>query len=447
MAEMKGTYMKLSMKQLGGVLTAAALTVGGLGLLGSTGCDEVAEQCGLECGESVAKGNFSITGVKGVDGFFKATVDFKDTAAKLTTSLSAELKGLQADLGIEDAELTGGVDLAAAIKAKLEANGGVKVVIKAEAPKCEVDAQASFSASAECQVEAGCDVKVDPGKAEFECKGSCEVEASAELDCGASVDVSCTAKGPSVACEGSCKGSCTVELEVAAACEGVCEGTCSGSTDAGGKCDGECKGKCKVESEVAAQCSGSCSGECTVSGPEVKCEGNATAKCEGSAEASVMCNGKCEGDFVPPSAMVECDASANCNAQAKADASLKVECTPPTLAVKVDVTGSLTAEAAANLDFQLAAIKARLPKILVSLKKGELVVNAGAELGAAAKGAVKAALEGFSGASSSKVAQFKLISCGPAAFGEAATVIAAASKDLSAEVKAAGSLSAGLIAN
>jgi len=453
--------MKLGTKQLGGILGAAVLAVGGLSLLAAPGCDdpvsEAGKACGFTCEAGLAEGNFSITGLKSVDAFFKATVDFKSTADTLAGGIDAELKGLQADFGISDAELTAGGGLSGAIKAKLTASAKATIKVKAEPAKCEVDAHASFEASASCKAEANCtvDASCDPGTAEFECKGGCEVEASAMVKCEAGATATCTTKGPSVACTAECKGTCTLSGNVTAACGGSCEGTCSGGCEGtqnggtcNGTCTGQCTGTCKVESDVGAQCNGTCSGECKVSGPMVACTAEAEAKCEGSAMASVSCKGKCEGDFEPPScmAMADCKASANCDAQAKADASLKVECTPPTLEVHIAFAAGADAAAQAQGQFYVQSLKARLPKILASLKKAELVVDAGVDLGDAAKNAFQGALDAFGGgADVSAVAKFKLITCAPDAFGEAATAIADASTDLKAQVTAAASLSTGII--
>lgn len=440
--------MKLGTKQLGGILSAAVLTVGGLSLLAAPGCEDVGEACGFNCEEGVAQGNFSITGLKSVDSFFKATVDFKTQADVLAGGIDAELKGLQADFGITDAELSGAGGLGGAIKAKFTASAKATVKVKAQPAKCEVDAHASFEASASCKAEANCtaDVNCTPGTAEFECKGGCEVEASAMVNCAAGATASCTTKGPSVACTGECTGTCTLTGSAAATCEGTCEGGCQG-TMTGGTCNGTCTGTCKVESDVAAQCNGTCSGECKVSGPEVACTAEAEAKCEGNAMASVMCKGKCEGDFEPPKCMAEakCDAAASCDAQAKADASLKVECTPPSIEVKLAFMAGADAAAQAQGQFYVQTLKARLPKILASLKKSQLVLDAGADLGATATGAFQGAIDAFKGKSDvSAVAKFKLITCAPDAFAASATVIKDASLDLSAQVKAAADLSASL---
>jgi len=446
--------MKLGTKQLGGLLGAAALTLGGAAMLTAPGCDDNPidkglEACGLNCDQDFSKGQFAVTGVSAVDAFFKATVDFNGTADTLAGNIDAELKGLQADFGIMPADLDAGGGLAGAIKAKLTASAKASIKINAQPAKCEVDAHASFEASASCKVEAGCqvDASCDPGMASFECKGGCDVEASAMVTCEAGATASCTTKGPQVACTGECTGTCTLTGSAAATCDGTCEGGCQGTMN-GGKCDGTCTGTCKVESNVGAQCNGSCSGECKVSGPMVACTAEAEAKCEGNANASVMCKGKCEGDFEPPScmAMAECKASANCDAQAKADASLKVECTPPSLDVDISFADGADAGAQAQGEFYVQALKARLPKLLASLKKSELVITAGKDLGDAAGGAFQGALDAFSGKSdASPVAKFKLLHCGPDAFKTAATDIQNATTDLQAQVTAAASLSTGLI--
>lgn len=455
--------MKLGMKQLGGIVSAAALTVAGLGLLGSSGCgDDLKDAaCGdFECEkQGFAQGNASITGVKSVDGFFQAALNFTGTADVVAGGIKAEIDGLRADL-----ELDANADIGAALKAKFETDLKASIKVEAQPARCEVDARAELSASLECQAEAKCEVEVDPGKVELACKGSCEVEASANVSCGAEVEASCTFRGPEVACTGECKGTCTVDASLDVECGGTCEGTCNGECDgectvkngdgscAGecrGTCGGKCEGTCKINSEVGASCKGTCSGECVARGPELDCTGAVEAKCEGSADAMVMCSGECKGDFEPPSATASCEARANCDAQAKANASLKVECTPPSIAVKAKLDGSLSGEAAveaqAKLDYAVAVLKLRLPRILASLEKAKLVLRAGGELTAAAEGAVDGALEAVASGDVSASAKIKLLQCAPKEFKAAAQAMKSSTADLTAQVNAAASIQTSLL--
>jgi hypothetical protein len=122
------------------------------------------------------------------------------------------------------------------------------------------------------------------------------------------------------------------------------------------------------------------------------CEASAKAECSATGEAMVMCSGRCEGSIEPPSAKAECQASA------KAEASLNVECTPPRVAAKFALKAGLDVEAQAKFEAAVKnLVELRLPRILASVKKAELVVDAGAELTASASGAVKGAVMGLSG--------------------------------------------------
>lgn len=397
--------MRLTFKQIG--FGAAAIGAA----LGISGCEAADAACDakitaqliadLEANgcPSLVDGEVAISGVPSVDTFFASVVRFGDTATSISAGLDAELQGLQADFGLTDEDVSAAGGLGAALRADIDANIEGDLSIKMEPARCEVDAQAQFSATAECQADAGCEVEADPGTVEFECKGGCTAEVSAMVDCGAEVDASCDFQGPAVECSGTCEGSCTVEAQVAAECTGACTGTCSGSCDgtcsamdgqgncAGecdGTCDGMCEGSCTFEARAGAECSGSCNGTCTATGPMLDCTGAVEAHCEGSADASVMCEGSCDGEFEPPMAMVMCEASASCNASAEANASIDVQCTPPSIELEYGLKADLDAKAQLEFEAKLNSLKARLPALSASLKKGNLVLKAGAELTSAA---------------------------------------------------------------
>ena len=444
------------------------------------GCDQVKDACDIGCSEQgIAEGNASITGVKSLDGFFAAVIRFEQKAAQVSGGIDAELEALAADFGVDANELQAsfGGDTAAAIQAQLAANFEGSVKVRAEPPRCDLDARAELSASAECQVEAGCNVDVDPGTAMLECKGSCEADVDTKIDCGANAELSCTFRGPAVACnaeckgtctasfmvaarcDGSCKGSCMVTLTGGGSCDGKCNGTCSGSTDAAGRCtgmctgecelqlsagarcDGSCKGSCATEASAGAQCNGTCSGECTLRGAEASCMGAAEAHCEAMGNASVACSGKCEGDFEPPMAMAQCDASATCNAQAKADASVEVECSEPALDIDYALKAGLDASVAARMELGVRQLQVRLPRILARLQQARLLVDASAELGAAASGAAEGAVRAFGSGELGAVAALRVAECAPAQFQAVPGLIARGTAELKASVEAAGKLS------
>jgi hypothetical protein len=363
---------------------------GGDGGAGSSG-GVLAQACGLGCpGDTVEgvklsgvlEGNASISGVQKVDSFFAAVVNFKSSADGVSAGIQAELDAIRADFGLK-----ADADLAAGLKAQFEANLTAKLDIDYEPARCAVDAQATLEASAKC------DATVSGGKAQVECKGSCEAEVTADVKCDASADLRCTLTAPDIECTGECRGSCSAKLDVAAKCEGTCNGECMGTcsafsdsagTKCAGACDGMCKGSCDVQLAAEAKCMGTCRGECTYTKPSGGCEGGIRAECRAKANASFMCTGKCTGEFEPP--MV----SAECKASAKAQASVNVECTPPRLAVNYALKASADAKFKAALS---TLVDVRLPKLLQAVGKAKLVAKAGEDLGVAATGAVKGAAD------------------------------------------------------
>ncbi len=339
---------------------------------------DLAKECGLVCSEKgIVEGNASISGIPNIDAFFGSVVNFNAKANLVSGNINAELAKIKASLELEaDAKPA---DIKAAMVAKFSLDAKAGVAIKFQPAKCAVSASATIEATAKC------DVTVDPGKAMVECKGSCEADASVTATCDASAEVKCTGTAPSLACEGECKGGC--ELEVAATCEGSCKGTCSGTCsvkDAAGACAGACDGMCEgtCEASAGATCSGKCKGECTYTPPSGKCEAGASVKCEAKASASVMCSGKCEGEITPPMASAECQASA------KADASINVECTPPSLDIAYQFDAKLTAaaqlEAQANFEAFLVSFKGSFSAIAAQIGQADVVLAAGAEVGAKA---------------------------------------------------------------
>lgn len=468
--------MKFSNLNPARLLGTAAL---GASLLASGGCDQVAEACGFECPtEGIEQGNADITGLAAIDGFFQSVINFRNVSSGVAGDIQGELDGIRLAVGVTDAELeSANGNLGAAISAKLQADFEASIEIQAQPPRCEVDARVTAEASVECQVEAGCDI--DPGNVSVECMGQCTVEASVEGGCEAEAQLKCEVSGPTVSCMGECSGACSVEGELAADCSGectgscdldasagidcagACTGTCDGEDVDGAACEGTCTGSCELDASAGIQCNGTCNGSCAVSGMAAldcqgscngtckadpggaTCEANAKASCELNAEASATCTGKCEGEFNPP--MADCSAAASCDASAKADAEFNASCSPPSVEIVVTVGADLDVEAQARLDYIVGELRLRVPRLLASLKKGEVVIMAGLELGSDAAAAIEGSLEAIAEGDINVRAAFRL-TCSEVGdqFRAVGGVIAASGEELNGSYCAGLSIGASL---
>ena len=108
----------------------APLAIMVAGAAAAQGCDgdEIAKQCGLECSAvGVAGGDFSISGVSSVDGFFAAVVRVDTVTTQVTGDIRAQLDGIAVSLGLEPGAT--GAEIKAALQAKFAANleGGLKI--------------------------------------------------------------------------------------------------------------------------------------------------------------------------------------------------------------------------------------------------------------------------------------------------------------------------------
>jgi hypothetical protein len=415
-----------------GLLSASCGDDGGPGLPSVPGpLKEAAEACGIDVdceAGGLAEGNASISGIASVDAFFQSVLNFQGKADGVSAAINAELAAIRGDFGI-----AADADLAAQLRAKIEANVDGGLTIEAEPARCAVDAQATLEAQARC------DAEFDPGSAMVKCEGSCEVEASAMVECSGSAELKCTINPPMGMCEGTCKGTCNAELTAAAACEGTCRGTCSGScsaysdsgaTQCAGKCDGMCEGSCEVELAAEAECSGECRGECTFTPPDGNCEGGIRAECEAEAGAMVDCQGRCDGNFEPPMAKAECQASA------KAEAKLNVECTPPRVVIDFELKADVDAEASAQFTAAVRNLEVRLPALLAAVKRAELVADAGAGLTADAGGAVEGAVNAArQAAGEGDLRVYFGIRCAVGALGTVRTVLGDATGRLSGSIE------------
>jgi hypothetical protein len=199
-------------------------------------------------------------------------------------------------------------------------------------------------------------------------------------------------------------------------CQGKCDGTCKGAAEGGtgtgiqadGSCDGQCEGSCEMEAGASASCEGSCEGKC-----DATCEakpGGVKAECDGSCMGTASAP-KCEGGTLE----VNCSADVDCKGSCDASASAQAECTPPSVAVTFEASGSVDVEAQAKIDVAVASLKANLPNLLLVIQaRGdafvgslETMVDVGASVDAT--GSVKAAacLLGIAGTVVEASANFK----------------------------------------
>jgi modification target Cys-rich repeat protein len=424
--------------RLAGMIFAAGMTA-----LTIPGCEDdgplgdLAEQCGLTCPvEGIAEGNFSISGVASIDAFFSSVVTFNAKANLVANNINGELAKIRARLELPATATAAQIKAAIIAKYELDATAGLKV--KYQEPRCDVSAKATIEATARC------DATVTPGSAKVQCSGSCEVEGSVMAMCSGSAMAKCVgqANGPMLECTGECSGTCelTAAAECNGTCKGSCEGTCSaevmnaeGQAECNGTCEGECQGTCEMTAK--GSCEGQCKGECEYTPPSgsVECEAGATVKCEAAAMGSVECNGKCDGEVTPPMASAECQASA------KAEAEVNVECTPPQLALEYEFRANASAEARAEFEGFLTGFVASYGRIVAELKRADVVLNAGADIGAAATGALDGAFEAAAdGSLKAKVG----VGCAVTELDNVGGVITTASNNLRGSVTAAGSLTA-----
>jgi modification target Cys-rich repeat protein len=391
------------------------------------GVEALAQQCGLACpdpGKGVISGNASISGNANIDGFFASVVHFSAAANDVTAGIQGELDAIAASVGAKAGDTA---DLKAKLTAKLAVTGGLKVSY--QPPACQVDAHATLTAQAKC------DATVDPGSASVQCQGSCTAEAGAKVDCGANATLSCTGTAPNLSCSGTCKGEC--QLDATAKCDGTCNGTCTGtcsvkdaSGNCAGSCSGTCKGSCKLD--AAASCSGTCKGECTYTPPSGQCDASASAHCDAKANAQVDCKGSCTGNVTPPSASAECQASA------KADASVSATCTPPSLNVSFQFTGTAATDATAQADFQawLEGFKGHVSAILAYKAKLDGLGVVAADLGANGQASLSAGFQTTLGSDVSVKGVIGL-GCAVAELPDAIKMVTDAGASLTASGKAA----------
>jgi hypothetical protein len=327
--------------------------------------------CG-PCGE-IGRGAVGISGDARLDGFFKALGNMRTATVTIKGDFEADIRALGATFGVE---IDGAVNaaaiaqLTAAIRAEITANVDGDLTVNYQPARCEASFDVAVEAQANCEVQAGCDVDVNPGELSVACEGTCTGGCSGEC----SGDFSCEVQAPSIECTGRCEGACNLEAggTCSGTCRGECMGTCSaqdGEGNCAGTCDGECTGTCELT--VAAECSGTCSGKCLVNQGSAECTGEVS--CRGSCDAE--CTGGCEGSFTPPSASAMCDASAECQASAKAEASASLECTPPQLDIDFNYAANVNAEARAEFSAKLTELRTRGIAIVQGAAKYGALLN------------------------------------------------------------------------
>jgi len=154
---------------------------------------------------------------------------------------------------------------------------------------------------------------------------------------------------------------------------------------------GMCQGECKLE--AGGSCSGRCEGSCEYQPASGGCEANATAKCDVSAMADAQCEGKCEGNVEPPEVKAECKAAVEAKAKAE------VTCTPPSLTIDFQFSAAIEGDANAKAEFKawLEGFKARFAAMLAVRAKADILVEAIADLGTNATGAVRGAVDAAAG--------------------------------------------------
>jgi hypothetical protein len=358
------------------VIGLAALLIPTLtAAMATTGCDKASELSDAACGPcgEVALGDVGISGNAKLDGFFSAVSDLNKAQVAINGDFEANIDSLIATFGTEvaaNAKIDAKVDaLIASIKGEISANVDGKLTVNYVPPKCEANVSVAFSAQAQCEAKAGCEVMADPGSVEVTCEGKCEGSCSAMCEGGFKCEAAVGAT-----CEGKCEGSC--QLDAAAACDGTCKGDCSGTCsayDGEGKCAGQCDGMCtgSCEAKVAAECKGKCSGSCVVTA-EAMCEGE-KPKCEGKCGGT--CSGSCTGTATPPSASADCNASADCQAQAKAQGSANITCSPPKFEAGFALKAGVTADAQAAFSAKISALQVKGAAILQGFSKYSALID------------------------------------------------------------------------
>ena len=331
----------------------------------------------FKAGEDMASVDFGVdASIKGsFSAFATAASDLSAVGTGAIADVTTACQNIALDLGADASDpsvvgATGPKALkawCALAKAQINLNFGAKGKLAGsatahfKAPTCSASLTATANCQASCDANVECDIKAHPPTCTG---GTLTVECSGECTASAKADVACTGS-----CSGKCSGSCTASGGVKVDCKGKCDGTCTagvagGATEDGsgiqgdGKCNGQCDGTCTLDADAKIDCKGSCDGHC-----DAACKGSASAKvkCDGncSAEANPL---KCEGGKLEGG----CSADANCQGSCNASAKAKAECTPPSVSLEAEFTGS--ADAKLQYETAIASLEVNLPKVLVVLQ-------------------------------------------------------------------------------
>lgn len=377
----------------GFTLASIGLTVGAaLGTATLSGCPGGGGICG-PCG-SVLEGSVGISGNAQLDGFFSAVASVGDVTASVQGEFDGNIRALAEVWGFADLEGEINADyvasLMAHIRGEIDAAIGVDggLAIDYVPPACSASLNVAVDAQANCEASAGCEceVEVDPGEVSVSCEGTCSGGCSA--GCTGMAACNAAVQG-GIECSGSCEGTCELNAQANAMCEGTCNGTCNGNCSVengdgscAGECDGTCEGNCELSASGSGECGGTCHGTCVAEAPAL--EGSCMAEIECRGECSGECSGSCQGSAKPPmaSADCECEASADCQASASAQADASVECTPPSLDIRFEISasGNLMGNASAEATF-----RARLGELRV---RGVAILQGFAQMGAIVTGEV-----------------------------------------------------------
>jgi hypothetical protein len=340
----------------------------------------------VDCkGAGIAEGNASISGVASIDAVFTSVLRFQTEADHVSAALDAELAEIRAAFGIPaDSKLD--VEL----RARIAANVDGELRVQTDWPICAANVQTSVDANARCEG------MVSPGEVMVQCRGRCELAAGTTAQCDANAELTCTSISASSGCGGECKGRCTTLITSAAVCTGTCRGECTGAcsayadsaaTSCAGQCDGMCTGTCEVELPYGERCDGVCRGECTVTSAAGACDATATASCQSSAGGSVLCAGRCDGEIEPPMVSLKCDAAV------KAEAKMSVLCSAPRVEISYQPRADADPAASAQFAVGVELLRLRLPNLLATAARADLIADAGADLLVDASGAIGAGIK------------------------------------------------------
>ncbi len=187
--------------------------------------------------------------------------------SRLTVQMRDEVRDACArmgkDLGVGANEL-GGEDprqACQAVRARIDqilrASGQASLQVRADPPRCTVDANLEARCHAECKVQltpAQIEARCEPGKLAGTCQGTCQ--GSCDGTCAGSCNGTCSATDAQGRCAGSCDGTCR------GTCQGTCHASCQGTWQAprcegtlrGPSADADCAAACRARADVKASC-------------------------------------------------------------------------------------------------------------------------------------------------------------------------------------------------